>query len=127
MRNIKKLLNIAFHTFNLMLIILYLFPGSIIGCFVYNDCNIQPQITRNFIISSNHFYIFAALSTLGILVYKSTKKMKFFISYIFLLSIILELFHLIIPGRGFEFSDLFGNILGIVIVIIIYKVQDKHV
>ena len=122
-----KFLTLGFYLANFILIIFYLYPGSIFGCFLYNDCNIQPQITRNFIISSNHFYAFTILSTLGILAYKNTKKMKFLISYLFLLSIILELFHFIIPNREFEISDLFGNILGVIFVIIIYKVKDKYV
>jgi glycopeptide antibiotics resistance protein len=122
-----KFLTLGFYLANFILIIFYLYPGSIFGCFLYNDCNIQPQITRDFIISSNHFYAFTILSTLGILAYKNTKKMKFLISYFFLLSIILELFHFIIPNREFEISDLFGNILGVIFVIIIYKVKDKYV
>ena len=122
-----KFLTLGFYLANFILIIFYLYPGSIFGCFLYNDCNIQPQITRDFIISSNHFYAFTILSTLGILAYKNTKKMKFLISYLFLLSIILELFHFIIPNRRFEISDLFGNILGVIFVIIIYKVKDKYV
>ena len=122
-----KFLTLGFYLANFILIIFYLYPGSIFGCFLYNDCNIQPQITRDFIISSNHFYAFTILSTLGILAYKNTKKMKFLISYLFLLSIILELFHFIIPNREFEISDLFGNILGVIFAIIIYKVKDKYV
>ena len=122
-----KFLTLGFYLANFILIIFYLYTGSIFGCFLYNDCNIQPQITRDFIISSNHFYAFTILSTLGILAYKNTKKMKFLISYLFLLSIILELFHFIIPNREFEISDLFGNILGVIFVIIIYKVKDKYV
>ena len=122
-----KFLTLGFYLANFILIIFYLYPGSIFGCFLYNDCNIQPQITRDFIISSNHFYAFTILSTLGILAYKNTKKMKFLISYLFLLSIILELFHFIIPNRGFEISDLFGNILGVIFVMIIYKVKDMYV
>ena len=124
---VQKILTLGFYLINFILIIFYLYPGSIFGCFLYNDCNIQPQITRNFIISSNHFYVFIILSTLGILVYKKTKKMKFLILYLFLLSIILELFHLIIPNRAFEVSDLFGNIAGVIFTIIIYKVKSKYV
>jgi Ca2+/Na+ antiporter len=127
MKMTLKFLTLGFYLANFILIIFYLYPGSIFGCFLYNDCNIQPQITRDFIISSNHFYAFTILSTLGILAYKNTKKMKFLISYLFLLSIILELFHFIIPNREFEISDLFGNILGVIFVIIIYKVKDKYV
>ena len=60
-------------------------------------------------------------------VYKNKKNVKFLIFYLFLLSVILELFHLIIPNRAFEMIDLFGNIAGVVFVIIIYKVKNKYV
>ena len=129
----NKLSILGFHSVNLILIIVYLYPGSLFGCYFYNNCNIQPQITGNFIvssnytISSNHFYVFIILSALGIFAYRNTKKIQFLIIYLFLLSIILELLHLIIPNRGFEWSDLFGNILGLIFVIIIYKVKNKHV
>ena len=127
MINIDKFLKIGFHLSNIVLIIFYLYPGSIFGCLLYNDCNMQPQITKDFIISSNHFYVFTIISALGIWIYENTKNIKFIISYLFLISIILELFHFIIPNRGFEISDLFGNILGVIFVIIIYKVKDKYV
>jgi hypothetical protein len=123
----SKFLILAFHAINLIMIIFYLYPGSILGYFLYNDISLQPQITRNFLISSNHFYIFIILSTFGIWAYKNTKKIKFLISYLFLLSIILELFHLIVPNREFELSDLFGNIAGIIFIIIIYTLKNKYV
>ena len=131
---IKNKLSITgFHSVNLILIIFYLYPGSIFGCYIYNNCHTQPQITPNLMISSNywissnHIYVFAILSVLGIFAYGNTKKIKFLIIYLFLLTIILELFHLIIPNRGFEWSDLFGNILGVTIVIIIYNAKNKYV
>ena len=127
MKYIKKLLILAFHTANLILITFYLYPGSIFGYILHRDISIQPQLTRNFIISSNHLYVFIVLSTLGIIAYQNTKKIKFIIIYLFFLSIILELFHLIVPNRRFEMSDLFGNIIGVILVIIIYKVKDRHV
>jgi len=128
----NKLTILAFHSANLILIIFYLYPGSLFGCYLYNNCNIQPQITGNFIVSSNysiasnHFYVFFILSALGIFAYQNTKEIKFIIIYLLLLSIILELFHLIIPNRGFEWSDLFGNIVGLIFVIIIYKVKNRY-
>ena len=127
MKYIKKLLILGFHSANLILITFYLYPGSIFGYILYEDSSIQPQLTRDFIISSNHLYAFIVLSTFGIIAYQNTKKIKFIIVYLFFLSIILELFHLIIPNRGFEMSDLFGNIIGVILVIIIYKVKDKYV
>ena len=42
------------------------------------------------------------------------------------LSIILELLHFLIPNRSFEWSDLFGNFLGVVVVIIIKKLINKY-
>ena len=129
----NKLSILGFHSVNLILIIFYLYPGSIFGCYIYNNCHIQPQITSNFMISSNywissnHFYVFIILSALGFFAYQNTKKIKFLTTYLFLLSIILELFHLIIPNRGFEWSDLFGNIVGLIFVIVVYKVKNKYV
>ena len=49
---------IIFYCINFSLIFLYLFPGSLLGWVMYDDKNIQPQITPDFIISSNHFYVF---------------------------------------------------------------------
>ena len=127
MKNINKLIILGFYLANLILIIAYIYPGSIVGCYVYDDCLIQPQITKDFIISSNHFYALTALSTLGIFTYRNTKKIKFLIIYLLLLSIILELLHIIIPIRIFEWEDLIGNILGVVLVITIYKIKGKYV
>ena len=127
MKKIKNFFKIGFYFANIILITLYIFPGSILGCFLYNDCNIQPQITKDFIISTNHAYAFALLSSLGVLSFHNTKKINLLIVYLFLLSIILELFHIIIPVRGFELSDLFGNIVGVILTVFIYKVIIRYV
>ena len=132
MKKIKNTFKIGFYFANIILITLYLYPGSIFGCFLFDNCYIQPQITkdfiiRGFIISSNHVYAFALLSSLGIFSFHNTQKINFLIIYFFLLSIILELFHIIIPNRGFEMSDLFGNIAGVILVIFIYKIIIRYV
>tara|TARA_B110000263_G_scaffold226397_1_gene218003 strand:+ start:370 stop:753 length:384 start_codon:yes stop_codon:yes gene_type:complete len=126
MKKIDNILIVGFHFVNSIFIIFYLYPGSIFGYFLYNNPSIQPQLTRDFFISSNHFYVFIILSTIGILAYHNTKKINFLIKYLFLSSIFLEFFHIIIPNRGFQWSDLFGNIFGVIIVIIIYKIKDKY-
>jgi len=127
MKNIKKLLILGFHSANIILIIFYLYPGSIFGHFLYGDSSIQPQLTGDFIVSSNHLYVFIILSFLGVVAYQKTQNINFVIIYLFLLSIILELFHVVIPLREFELTDLFGNILGVFFVIIIYKIKNKYV
>ncbi len=113
---------IIFYSSNFILILLYLFPGSLIGCFLYNDCKLQPQITRDYIISSNHLYAFAILSLIGFLTYKnSKKKIRYLSAYLITVSIFLEIFHNFIPERSFEYSDLFGNLAGVIIVIIVFN------
>ena len=114
-----KFLKISFYISNLILIIFYLFPGSILGCFFYNDCNIQPEIIDNFFVSFNHLIVFFIISLLGIFSFKNDlKKISY---YLILLSFLLEFFHLIIPNRAYEHADLFGNILGVIISLILYK------
>ncbi len=115
-----KFIKISFYISNLVLLIFYLFPGSILGCFLYNDCKIQPQLTRDFIIfSSNHVYAFLIFSFLGILSFR--KHLKEISYYLFSFSVFLELMHYIIPNRSFELADLLGNVLGVILSLILYK------
>ncbi len=108
-------LKIIFYIANIVLITLYLFPGSILGWLLYGNVGLQPQITSDFIVSSNHVYAFMFLSIIGFISYEK-HKLNLLFSYLFSISIFLEALHTIIPNRGFEFSDLFGNILGVLII-----------
>jgi len=126
MKKLSNIFKVIFHIFNIIVIFLYLFPGSILGLLFYGNLEKQPQLTDDFInISSNHFYTFFVLSIMGIFSYLKHKKLNLLIKYLLLLSIMLELFHLLIPQRSFELGDLFGNILGIMVAIIIYKIWKK--
>ena len=116
-----------FYLCNFILIILYLYPGSILGWFLYKDLSLQPQITPNLlIISSNHVYAFLILSFVGFFTYKKIKQFRSLSIYLIFLSIILEILHYFIPERSFEFSDLFGNLIGVIIVIIIFHFFRKN-
>ena len=108
-----------FYLANIFLIVLYLFPGSILGFLIYDDMKIQPQITSDFLVSTNHLYAFFLISLIGILTFNNSKKLNLLILYFLLLSIILEIFHLIIPERSFQLPDLFGNLIGVFLMIII--------
>ena len=112
-----------FYLSNVVLFIFYLYPGSIFGCLIYNDCKIQPQLTRDFLVSSNHVYVFFIISILGLIVFKH--KLKNIFIYLICISIVLEILHLIIPERGFELSDLFGNIIGVFISFLVFKIIYK--
>ncbi len=117
---------IIFYFLNFCLIFLYIFPGSLIGLLLHGDIKMQPQITRDFIISSNHFYVFILLSTVGFLTFFKFNETKILIIYLIVLSIILEVSHLLIPERSFQWQDLFGNIFGVIVVIFIKKIINKY-
>ena len=117
---------IIFYAINSFLIIFYLFPGSLIGWLIFGNLDKQPQITRDFIISSNHFYTFLFLTIIGFLTFVKSHQIKPLTLYLIFLSIILELLHFLIPNRSFEWSDLFGNFLGVVVVIFINNLINKY-
>ncbi len=125
---IKFFLNykIVFYSLNFSLIFLYLYPGSFVGQILYGSKKIQPQITPDFIISSNHFYVFALLSIIGFFTFIKLNQIKVLIIYLISLSIALEFLHLVIPDRTFQWSDLFGNLLGVIVVILIKKLINKY-
>ena len=126
MNKLSNIFKIIFHIFNIIVIFLYLFPGSILGWLFYKNLSAQPRLTDDFLnISSNHFYVFFVLSIIGILSYSKHKKFNLLIKYLLSLSVILELSHLLIPQRSFQLGDLFGNILGVMVTIIIYKIWKK--
>ena len=111
----KKL---TFHILNVIFICLYIYPGSVFGFLFYGNSNKQPQITSDFIVSSNHVYAFMILSIFGFInYYKSNKAL--IVSYLLSASIFLEVLHFKIPNRSFQFSDLFGNIVGVLLAILI--------
>jgi len=122
---LKKL----FHIFTLLLIILSLYPGNIIGFLIYGNIRYEPQFTKDFLyISSNHLYVYFLISVLGFFSYLRDRKFKLVVIYLFFLSIILEVTHLVISERSFQIEDLTGNILGVLIaytIVLIYKFWRK--
>ena len=124
MKKIPLLTKIIFYLFNIGLIIFYLYPGSILGWLIYSDFYKQPQITSDFLIfSSNHTYAFIILSLLGV-ISSNDKKNEILFLYLFSISIFLELCHALIPKRSFEYSDLFGNFLGVLLIFILFKLYQ---
>jgi len=117
---------IIFYFNNILLIILYLYPGSLLGWIIYDNKSIQPQITPDFVISSNHFYIFVLISIIGFLTFANSKKNILLILYLIFLSVTLEIFHLVIPERSFQWSDLIGNLLGVIVVILLNNFINKY-
>ena len=115
-----------FYLCNLILIFLYLFPGSVLGWFLYKDLSLQPQITPDFIISTNHLYSYIVLSVIGFLTFRKNNQFNILSLYLIFLSILLEVLQYFVPNRSFEFSDLFGNLAGVIIAIIIFYFFKKN-
>ena len=119
-----------FYYFSLTaLLILYLFPGSLIGYLLYGDFGKQPDLIPNPIGTSiNHALAFFYFSMLGLISYMRDKSFNQTITFLISLSIILELSHYLIPNRSFQFLDLFGNLLGTlmsILIIVFYKRYKK--
>ena len=112
-----------FYLANIGIFILYLSPCSLFGYLINKDCKLQPQITVDLIVSTNHVIAFTLLSLIGLIAFKNNLKQVFI--YLIFISIFLELCHLFIPERGFQISDLFGNITGIILSYIIFKAIYK--
>ena len=115
-----KLLKRLFYISNLVLFILYLYPGDKLACLFYSDCSVAPSSTESTYFSLNHSLFFLLLTLLGILSHKNI--IKKIIIYLLFISIFLEIMHLIIPNRTFQVGDLLGNILGVLLVLTIFKI-----
>ncbi len=102
------------------LLILYLFPGSLIGYFLYGDFIRQPDFIPNpFGTSINHALAFFYLSTLGLISFIRSDNFNKNMIFLIFLSLLLELSHLIIPNRSFQYLDILANLLGTLLAIVI--------
>ncbi len=122
----RKYLDLFFKISNFIIVILYLYPGSILGWIIYGNLKLQPKLTGDFLsLSSNHFYTFLILSFIAVLSYSNnSKKLNYMFLYLFSISIILELAHIVIPNRSYQFEDLIGNITGVIVSYILIKFYE---
>jgi len=122
-------LKFIFYISILLLIIITLYPGSLLGYLFYDDWGKQPNLINNpFGTTINHFIYYIYVSLLGFFLYLRTENFQKLVYALFFLSVILELFHFIIPNRLFQLNDLVGNILGVAVaysVVKIYLFFDK--
>jgi len=100
-----------------------LFPGSLLGIFFYGDIGRQPNLIENpFGTAINHFISYFYISILGLFVYLRTEKFNLILYKLLFLSIILEILQYVIPNRAFEFIDLAGNFLGVLVAYFLIKI-----
>ena len=118
-----KFLKSIFHISVLFVIIISLYPGSLLGYLLYGDWGQQPNLIKNpFGTTINHFIYYFYVSLLGFFLYSRSENFTKLVYGLFFLSVILELFHFIIPNRSFQLSDLIGNILGVVVAYSVLKI-----
>ena len=118
-----KFLKFIFHISVLFLIIISLYPGSLLGYLLYSDFGQQPNLIKNpFGTTINHFIAYVYISVLGLFLYLRKENFQGVFYGLLFLSIILELFHFIIPNRSFQLGDLLGNIFGVIVAYSIVKI-----
>ena len=118
-----KLLKFIFHISTLFLIIISLYPGSLLGYLLYGDLSQQPDVIKNpFGTTINHFIYYVYISLLGFFLYLKNQSFQKLVYGLFILSVILEVLHFIIPNRSFQLGDLIGNILGVLVAFFVVKI-----
>ena len=124
--NIFSIIKYLFYFSLIILLIIYLFPGSLIGYFLYGNLGKQPNFISNPIGTSiNHLIFFFYLSILGFIFRSNQKRFINSFSFLFSISVILELLHHFIPNRAFELNDLYANSLGVMLAFLIFKFFKK--
>ena len=119
----NKILKYIFHVSTISLIIISLWPGSLVGYLLYDDLGKQPDLIHNpFGTTINHFISYTYVSLLGFFAYIKDINFKKLVYGLFFLSITLEVFHIIIPKRSFQMGDLLGNIFGVIVAYLIIKI-----
>ena len=124
--NFLKLTKYLYYFTLIGMLILYLFPGSLIGYLLYGDFRKQPDLIPNPIGTSiNHALAFLYLSLLGLISCIRDKSLIQTIIFLISLSVITELSHFYISNRSFEFLDLFANLFGVITSIFLILVYKK--
>ena len=118
-----QFLKLVFHISVLFLIIVSLYPGSLIGFLLYGDLGQQPDLINNPLGTTiNHFISYLYVSLLGFFLYLREKNFQKLVYGLFFLSIILEGLQFIIPNRSLQFGDLISNILGVLVAYSVVKI-----
>ena len=119
----SKVLKSIFHISVLFLIVISLWPGSLLGFFFYGDWRQQPNLIANpFGTTINHFICYGCISLMGFSIYSKNENFKKLVYGLFFLSITLEIFHFIIPNRSFQLEDLLANIFGVMVAYFVIKI-----
>ena len=125
MAKIISFLKFIFYISILLLIVLSLFPGSLLGLLFYGDLGQQPYPIKNpFGTTINHFITYFCISILGLCLFLKSENFQKLVYGLLSLSIILEFLQLIVPNRSFEMYDLISNFLGVLFAYFLVKIYQ---
>ena len=134
-------LKFVFYLSVLLLIIITLYPGSLLGLLLYGDLGVQPNLAENPYFTPipshlytyanviNHFIVYFYVSILGLYLYLRSHNFQKIVYGLFFLSIFLEVLQFIVPRRAFEIYDIFANFAGVLVaysLLKIYKIWKNY-
>ena len=141
MNKVVGFLKFIFYISVVLLIVITLYPGSLLGLLLYGDLGMQPNLAENpyftpipthlytYASIINHFIAYFFISMLGLCLYLRSHNFQKIVYGLFFLSILLEVFQFIIPRRAFEIYDVSANFAGVLVaycLIKIYKFWDSY-
>ena len=140
MNNVVGILKFIFYTAVLLLIVITLYPGSLLGLLLYGDLSFQPNLAENPYFTPiptllythasiiNHFIAYFFISMFGLCLYLRSHNFQKIVYGLFFSSIFLEFLQIIVPRRAFDIYDISANFAGVLVaycLIEIYKFWNK--
>ena len=117
-----KVIKYIFFILLLFLIAVSVFPGNLINLILIGDASTSPSSDK-----LSHFIAYFVLSIFAYVGFNNTQKFTKIFVFLILLSIILEVVHLVIPNRYYENLDLLMNVCGVVAIsIFFYYIKNNE-
>ena len=130
-------LKFIFYISVLLLIVITLYPGSLLGLLLYGDLGFQPNLAVNPYFTPmpshlytyaniiNHFIAYFYISMLGLCLYLRSYNFQKIVYGLFFLSIFLEVLQFAIPRRAFEIYDVSANFTGVLVAYCLIKIYNS--
>ena len=134
MNNVVGILKFIFYISVLLLIVITLYPGSLLGLLLYGDLGFQPNLAKNpyyapipihlytYASIINHFIAYFFISMFGLCLYLRSHNFQKIVYGLFFLSIFLEVLQFTVPKRAFEIYDVSANFAGVLVAYYLLKI-----
>ena len=134
MNKVVDFLKLIFYILVLLLIIITLYPGSLLGLLLFGDLGMQPNLAENpyftpipshlytYASIINHFIVYFCVSILGLYLHLKSHNFQRIVYGLFFLSIFLEVLQIIVLRRAFEIYDAFANFAGVLAAYYLLKI-----